>query len=120
LPRRDTSLRLAQLGRRNHTRRLPRITDTKADFDKAIAADARAHGERDARVDDLEIRHFDTLAAAGNFTPGRESSRAKLDPERSTSLGGWNNDDGSLNLEHRNILKEQTEVRQSGQIPAVG
>jgi hypothetical protein len=117
LPKVSAGLGLAELGRRNDPRRLPWITDTKADFDKAIAPDARAHGQRDARVDDLEMRHFDTLAAPGDFAPRRQSGRAKLNAERSTSLGGRNNDNGSLNLEHRNLLKGQTKVRPSGRIP---
>jgi hypothetical protein len=117
MPKVSAGLGLAELRRRNDPRRLPWITDTKADFDKAIAPDARAHGKRDARVDDLEIRHFDTMAATGDFAPCRQSGRAKLDPESSPSFGGWNNDDGSLNQEHRNLLKEQTKVRPSGQIP---
>jgi hypothetical protein len=38
---------------------------------------------------------------------GRADSRAELDAECRAVLGRRNDDDGSLNLKHRNLLKEQ-------------
>jgi hypothetical protein len=120
LPGLDAGFGLTELGRRDDPGRLPGITDTKADFDKAVAQDARAHGQRHAGMDDLEIRHLNTLAATRYLTPGRQGSGTELNAERGTGLGGWDDDDGSLNLEHRNLLNEQTMVRPSGRIPGKG
>jgi hypothetical protein len=96
------------LGCWNNSGGLPWITDAKTDFDKAVAPNARAHRERDAGVEDLEVGHLETLAAARDLAPSRQGSRTELNAERRASLGRRNNDDGSLNLEHRNLLEEQT------------
>lgn len=77
-------LGLAELGSGYDPRRLPGITETEPDLDEAIAADARAHRQRHARMDDLEIRHLDALAATRDLTPGGESSGAKLGAQRGT------------------------------------
>src|ERR1700722_7614328 len=68
-------------------------------------------------MDDLEMRHLDALAAAGDLQPRRQCGRAKLNAERRTGLSGRNNDDGSLNLKHLDLLNEQTGARPSGRIP---
>jgi len=104
----NAGLCLTELGCRNNSRGLPWITDAKTDFDKAVAPNARAHRERDSGVDDLEVGHFETLAAPRDLAPSRQGSGTELNAERRASLSRRNNDDRSLNLEHRNLLEEQT------------
>ena len=48
------------------------------------------------------------FAAAGDLAPGRQRGRAELNAERRPGFGGRNDEDGSLNLEHGDLLNEQT------------
>jgi hypothetical protein len=59
-------------------------------------------------MDDLKMRHLDALAATRDLTPSCERGGAKLNAERDAGLGGRDNDDGGLNLKHRNLLNDQT------------
>ena len=53
------------------------------------------------------MRHLDALAATRDLAPSGEGGRAKLHAKRGAGLGGRNNDDGNLNLKHRDFLDEQ-------------
>lgn len=109
VPRGNPSLGPAELRRRDDPRRLPRIAEAEFDLDEPVTAEARAHRQRHAAVDDLEVRHLDSLATTGDLSPRRQRGGLDLDTKRSTGLSGRNNDNGSLNLEHRNLLNEQHE-----------
>jgi hypothetical protein len=104
----DFGLGTPQLLGGDDARSLLGVAETKFDLDEPILAKVRAHRQRHARVDDLEMRHLDALAATRDLAPSRECGGAKLNAERSTGLSGRDNDDGSLNLKHRNLLDDQT------------
>jgi hypothetical protein len=93
---------------RNNACGLPGVAETEFNLDEPILAQARAHRQRHARMDDLEMRHLDALAATRDLAPGRERGGAKLGAERGTGLGSRDNDDGGLKLKHRNLLNDQT------------
>jgi hypothetical protein len=95
------------LRRRDDPGGLPRVTDTEANLDEPIFPNARRDGERDTGMDDLEIRYLDTLPAACDFVPSGHRRRTDLHAEGLARFGRRNNDDGSLNLEHMDLLKEQ-------------
>jgi outer membrane scaffolding protein for murein synthesis (MipA/OmpV family) len=95
-------LRPLELSGRNDACGLSRIADTKLDLNKTVLAKTRTDRQRDAGMDDLEMGHLDTLAAACNLEPSRLRGRAQLSAKRCAGLGGRNDDDGSLNLKHRN------------------
>ena len=93
--------------------------ETEFDLDESVAAQAGAHRQRDAGVDDLEVRHLDPLTTTADLSPSRQGSRTELDAECGSGFGRRNNDDGRLNLEHRNLLNEQHEPDPAGRIPGV-
>ena len=97
-----------------------RVAEADLDLDEAVAPDARAHGERHARMDELEMRDLQPLAAQGDLAVGGERGRPQLDAERRAGFGGRNDDDGSLNPEHGDLLNEHGWLRPSGQIPGAG
>lgn len=86
-PALNAGLGLTELRRRDNPGRLSRITDTKANLDKAIAPDTRTHSQRHAGVDDLEMGHFDTLTATRNLAPSCQSSGAELGAARASADG---------------------------------
>ena len=87
-------------------RQPPRVAETELDLDEPVAADARTHGQRHVRMDELEMRDLEPFAAAGRSPLRGECGRPQLDAERRAGFGGRNNEDGSLNTEHRDLLKE--------------
>jgi hypothetical protein len=97
-----------------------RVAEAEADLDEAVAPQARADGQRHPLVDDLEMRHLQPLATAGKLAPGRQRGRAKLNAERRAGLDGRNDDDGSLDLEHGDLLDGHAWARPSGQSPGAG
>ena len=116
---RGPGLGLTQHRGRDHPRGLTRVAEADLNFDESIGAQARAHREGHAGMDDLEVRHLESLAATGDFAPGGEAGRAKLDAEGRAGLGGRNDDDGGLNLKHEKLLKLREPAQRPGRIPGV-
>jgi hypothetical protein len=106
--------------RRDDPRGLPRVAKAEFDHDEPVLAQARTDGERHVHDDDLEMRHLQPLTAVSELTPGSKPSRTKLDPERRPGLGREDNDNGSLNTKHDDLLKEQTRTKPTGQSPGAG
>jgi hypothetical protein len=50
--------------------RQPWIAEPELDFDHAIAADARAHGQRQAAENELKMRDLQSFARGNNMTAG--------------------------------------------------
>src|SRR5277367_4484512 len=68
--------------------RKTRITEADLDFGYSVASNARAHGERPAAKDELEMGDFQPLGRKRDLAVRGNASRANLLAERTRNVGG--------------------------------
>ena len=69
--------------------RQPRIAEPELDFDHAIAADARAHSQRQAAENELEMRDLQSLRRHDDLAVGSETCLLQTEPmaSRASAVG---------------------------------
>ena len=111
---------LPDLGGCEGSRRQTRITEADLDFDNAVAADPRTHGQRQVEECELEMRDLQPLRRDSDFPIGGKTCPAETAAKRLPGFGGGKDENRSLNSEHDDLFKEHDWFRRSGQNPGVG
>jgi hypothetical protein len=89
------------------TLRQARVAKADLNFDDTIPTDARTHGERQAMEDELEIRDLQPFRSHGDLAVGVEPRGLEINPESDLGLSGRDDENGSLNAEHLNLIFDE-------------
>ena len=103
-PRPRGGFGLPHLGGGEGAFRPTRVAEPDLDFDDAVAPDARAHGKRQTREDELEMRNLQPLRRKGDLAIGGEAGRVEMDAHCQLGVGGGDDENGSLNLKHGDLF----------------
>jgi hypothetical protein len=114
------SLRLTHLRGSKTASRQARVAKPHLDFDDAIAAYPRARRQCQTSKNELKMSNLQPLRGEGDLAVGGEARGVKVDAERMPSLGGGQDEHGSLNLKHVDLCNERIWISPSGKHRDVG